>query len=408
MAAQTTRPRPRNYLYVEEEDEFSKRIEIRKEDVHRILRSIEGRTHPREPVRIAQKLSGRIYRFAVNHFSRLLSGKKPATPPEPTQRLKKPPKFSKLDRYVSIHNATFYDVAFVNGEEFPSRVRELLSQPPPPLPRQIRHGWGLSFSSWNMFHDSEEMDELTIGRLPVAQSTDLARGNLGYINGLRIWEVKWPVNQRGTHAVIGVCTSAQDRQSPGYVELLGHGAEGWGWDIVNNRCIHNQKEYPPWSYPRAEIRKNGFKVPETFYMILDLDDKTLAFCTDDTYFGIAYCHLKGHPRVLHPAASAVWGMCKITLKYRGCLHKPHDLQNLCRRKLRRQLGPYTFNERLPYLLLPPRINAYLNYKYIPNYAFLNIDNPRLRAKAMKAAKIMGIEPKKEQPPRETEIAKVIQ
>jgi hypothetical protein len=49
----------------------------------------------------------------------------------------------------------------------------------------------------------------------VAQSTDSIRGKVGYTEGLHIWEIHWPVRQRGTHAVVGVATREAPLHSPG-------------------------------------------------------------------------------------------------------------------------------------------------------------------------------------------------
>jgi SPRY domain-containing SOCS box protein 1/4 len=52
-------------------------------------------------------------------------------------------------------------------------------------------------------------------RHPVAQSTDSIRGKLGYTEGLHVWEINWPLRQRGTHAVVGVATKEAPLHSPG-------------------------------------------------------------------------------------------------------------------------------------------------------------------------------------------------
>ena len=49
-------------------------------------------------------------------------------------------------------------------------------------------------------------DALTIHRRPISQSTDCARGKVGFDSGLHIWEIVWTSNQRGTHAVVGIGT----------------------------------------------------------------------------------------------------------------------------------------------------------------------------------------------------------
>lgn len=74
-------------------------------------------------------------------------------------------------------------------------------------------------------------DNVTMHRLPVAQSTDAIRGKIGFENGLHVWKIHWPVRQRGTNAVIGVATMAHPLHGLGYVSLVGSDETGFGWDI---------------------------------------------------------------------------------------------------------------------------------------------------------------------------------
>ena len=54
---------------------------------------------------------------------------------------------------------------------------------------------------------------------------------VGYSSGLHIWEVCWPVRQRGTHAVMGVGTGDASLHAAGYQSLVGNDDQSWGWDI---------------------------------------------------------------------------------------------------------------------------------------------------------------------------------
>ncbi len=56
-------------------------------------------------------------------------------------------------------------------------------------------------------------------RHPVAQSTDSIRGKMAYTEGLHIWEIHWPLRQRGTHAVVGVATKEAPLHSPGKTQF---------------------------------------------------------------------------------------------------------------------------------------------------------------------------------------------
>ena len=57
------------------------------------------------------------------------------------------------------------------------------------------------FRSPNIF---VENDKFTFHRNPVPQSTDGIRGKVGYERGMHVFEINWPTNQRGSHAIVGV------------------------------------------------------------------------------------------------------------------------------------------------------------------------------------------------------------
>ncbi|XP_076708717.1 SPRY domain-containing SOCS box protein 2 isoform X3 [Callospermophilus lateralis] len=134
----------------------------------------------------------------------------------------------------------------------PEGLEELLSASPPDLGAQRRHGWNPKDCSENI-----EVKEggLCFERRPVAQSTDGVRGKRGYSRGLHAWEISWPPEQRGTHAVVGVATALAPLQADHYAALLGSNSESWGWDIGRGKLYHQSKgpeapQYP--AGPQAE------------------------------------------------------------------------------------------------------------------------------------------------------------
>jgi len=62
-------------------------------------------------------------------------------------------------------------------------------------------------------------------------------------------------------------------------------------------------------------------VPDTFVVILDMDEGTLSFAADGQYLGVAFRGLKG--RKLYPVVSAVWGHCEVTMTYIGGLDRKY-------------------------------------------------------------------------------------
>ncbi|UYV81918.1 VPS13D [Cordylochernes scorpioides] len=231
----------------------------------------------------------------------------------------------------------------------PARVELLLDLPPAGADLQTRNGWSERDHSPNV---QVRDGGLILHRHPVAQSTDGARGARGYSRGLHAWEVRWSPRQRGTHAVAGVATQEAPLQVGGYQSLVGSTADSWGWDLGRARLCHDSKHR---AYPAL-----GYSVPETFVLLLDMDEGTLAFMADGRYLGVAFSGLKG--KTLYPAVSAVWGHCEVTLKYIGGLDpEPLPLKDLCRRVIRQQIGQPQLH-RVKELEFPTTLKNYLLYQ----------------------------------------------
>ena len=78
-------------------------------------------------------------------------------------------------------------------------------------------------------------------RHPVANSTDGIRSKVGYESGVHLFEITWPQGQRGTNAVIGVCTSDAPLYGNGnYHDLVGSNPSTWGWDVTRGKVYHNK------------------------------------------------------------------------------------------------------------------------------------------------------------------------
>merc|ERR1712202_94310 len=111
----------------------------------------------------------------------------------------------------------------------PQRVAILLDTPPVLREVAEEHAWNTNDRSFNVV--LREEDCLTMRRHPVAQSTDCIRGKVAYSSGIHLWEVTWPVRQRGTHAVVGMATRDAVLHSVGYQSLVGNTEHSWGWDL---------------------------------------------------------------------------------------------------------------------------------------------------------------------------------
>lgn len=217
--------------------------------------------------------------------------------------------------YKAINREPAYNPDF----QKPSRLDALLDMPPSSREVQIKHSWNADDRSLNIFVKDD--DQMTFHRHPVAQSTDCIRGRFGYTRGLHVWEIFWSTRQRGTHAVVGIATSDAPLHCVGYQSLVGSNKDSWGWDLGRNKLYHDMKNAPGVTYPTLLNSDENFVVPDSFLVVLDMDEGTLSFVVDGQYLGVAFRGLKG--KKLYPIVSAVWGHCEITMKYIGGLDRKY-------------------------------------------------------------------------------------
>ncbi|XP_070553265.1 neuralized-like protein 4 [Ptychodera flava] len=178
-------------------------------------------------------------------------------------------------------------------------------------PEQREHAWDPEDCSSNF---KVLPDRITARRGELPMRTDLIRGKKGYRVGKHVFEIYWPVDERGSHAMIGVATPLAPKQCLGYTYLLGATSESWGWNLVDRKITHGGQItgiYPP--------GKLIFQIPETFFVVLDADNGTLSFRVNNEDLGIAFSNLPTH-NLLRPlciSASATCGNCDIRMKYLG-------------------------------------------------------------------------------------------
>lgn len=242
--------------------------------------------------------------------------------------------------------------------ECPHRLDVLLDMPPVDVETQKKHGWNPEDRSPNVFIK----DDLIVHRHPVAQSTDAARGKMGYSRGIHCWEITWDTRQRGTHAMVGVCTKEAALTCQGYRSLVGQNQESYGWDLGRNKLFHGGKvlKGDKRTYPMFLNNDENFIVPEKVIVVLDMDDGTLSFVADKQYLGVAFTGLKG--KTLYPIVSCVWGHCEIGIRYiNGLEPVPRPLAELCRRRVRMSLGSDNLHnvDKLP---LPVPLKNFVVYR----------------------------------------------
>ena len=244
--------------------------------------------------------------------------------------------------------------------KLPARLDLLLDMPRAGRETQVRHSWNTEDRSLNIYVKDE--DPLTFHRHPVAQSTDCIRSKVGYEAGLHVFEVTWPVQQRGTHAVVGVGTLEAPLHSVGYQSLIGNNDQTWGWDLGRNKAYHDSNHKPGLTYPQGLGPDETFQVPDKFYLVLDMDEGTMSFIVDGHYLGVAHRGLRGHK--VYVVISAVWGHCEISMKYvNGLEPGPLPLMSLSRLVIRHQIGKDGIDEGdIESLNLPKTLKNYLRYQ----------------------------------------------
>jgi SPRY domain-containing SOCS box protein 1/4 len=161
--------------------------------------------------------------------------------------------------------------------------------------------------------------------------------------------------------VVGVATADAPLNSVGYQSLVGSNDQSWGWDLGRNKLYHDSKNTTSGiTYPTLLKPDENFVVPDSFQVVLDMDEGTLAFYVDSQYLGVAFRGIKG--KKIYPIVSAVWGHCEITMKYIGGLDpEPLPLMFLTRRVIRQCVERDRLH-RIQELNLPPGLIDYLLYK----------------------------------------------
>lgn len=244
--------------------------------------------------------------------------------------------------------------------QLPARLEMLLDMPRASKETQVTHSWNTEDRSLNIYVKPE--DPLTFHRHPVAQSTDCIRSKMGYETGLHVFELNWPQQQRGTHAVVGIATIDAPLHSVGYQSLIGNNDQTWGWDLGRNKAYHNSSNKPGTTYPASLAPDETFQVPDKFLMVLDMDEGTLSFIVDGHHLGPAHRGLQG--KKIYIVISAVWGHCEITMKYvNGLEPGPMSLTSLARHAIRQQIGQSDIETGvIDTLVLPRTIKNYLQYR----------------------------------------------
>ncbi|XP_046683538.1 protein gustavus-like [Homalodisca vitripennis] len=149
-------------------------------------------------------------------------------------------------------------------------------------------------------------------RFPRATATEDFEEARLLTEGLYVWEMDWPSENRGSHAVVGVATKG------GLMYPMKRKADGedsqyrsWGWDLVTTKLfvdgvVHNGEGDRCYPLQQTEER---YTVPDKFHVVLDMTDGTLSFIVNGKWLGTALSGMAGH--CLYPIVNSRQGNCRI-------------------------------------------------------------------------------------------------
>ncbi|GFN94222.1 spry domain-containing socs box protein 1 [Plakobranchus ocellatus] len=144
---------------------------------------------------------------------------------------------------------------------------------------------------------------------PGTDTTDGAKWGAPLTTGKHVFEIIWPWGCRGYHATVGVATSGAPIKAKGGTSLVGGNTHTWGLDIVKRRALHSNKTL-------CSCPTDGSYVPDRFMMYVDVDEGTVGFGSDVTFWGNVITGLpRGQP--LFPMVGAGKWEANIQFFYRG-------------------------------------------------------------------------------------------
>jgi SPRY domain-containing SOCS box protein 1/4 len=133
------------------------------------------------------------------------------------------------------------------------------------------------------------------------------RGRRPMTTGVHVWAVTWETGAGGyTNIGVGTDEAAID-------DYIGRSDDSWGWNLGNNNLYHGSSR-PVGGYP-SNTDPDRYTVPDTFHLVLDMDEGTLSFVDGDEYMGVAFSGLRG--RSLYVMAGLYGTGTIVSIKYHG-------------------------------------------------------------------------------------------
>lgn len=107
----------------------------------------------------------------------------------------------------------------------------------------------------------------------------------GIHEGYHVYEIYWPKKTRGTgFSIIGLSTSTAETQMDGKVPLCGLNKNSVGWDLNSRKVIFDNKVV-------CNYRSKSEEIPDYFLMIIDFQEGSISFRSNDVDFGVCFTGL---------------------------------------------------------------------------------------------------------------------
>ncbi len=181
--------------------------------------------------------------------------------------------------------------------------------------------------------------------------TEIAMSDTGFSKGIHILDIEWLKLWRGSHSVIGVALAGTPDHGEGYTNLLGSTESSWGWNIKNNKLLHNGQTIG--NYPKDESNST-FAAPKTISCIIDMNAGTVGFRINGKYLGDAFSGLK-HKTVFLAVSVTCIG-ARIAIKYIKGSNTPLSLQELSKLSVRSRVQ---FEEQIAHLPTAPPLKRFI-------------------------------------------------
>jgi SPRY domain-containing SOCS box protein 1/4 len=129
-------------------------------------------------------------------------------------------------------------------------------------------------------------------------------------SGVHVWAVTWKVTgDEEFNTIIGVGTDEAAMDA-----YIGYNDDSWGWELGHNDLWHGCRHVGRYPSNKDPYR---YSVPDTFHLVLDMDEGTLCFVDGDEYLYVAFRFSGLRGRSLYVMASMREEGDTVSIKYQG-------------------------------------------------------------------------------------------